>query len=165
MLHARDDYNRIQDPENKIGADEPVMLFRAQDIWMPQVLAFYANCVELTGGDPNIIAATRLHVQRAIEWQQKNGKKSPDMAADQVVQTPAPVDRPNEFWLVSINDSPEMPGEVIFKGDKPYRAVVPGVADQYPFESNKIVMIERIGSKRTEERARIAKAKNARSRR
>lgn len=28
MIHARDDYNRIQDPENKIGKDEPVLLIR-----------------------------------------------------------------------------------------------------------------------------------------
>ena len=31
MLHAREDYQRIQDPDDKIGEDEPVMLFRAQD--------------------------------------------------------------------------------------------------------------------------------------
>lgn len=26
MLHARDDYNRIQDPENKIPENEPVFI-------------------------------------------------------------------------------------------------------------------------------------------
>ena len=31
MIHARDDYNRIQDPAGKIPADEPVFLLRAQD--------------------------------------------------------------------------------------------------------------------------------------
>lgn len=29
MKHAGEDYNRIQDPENKIPADEPVFLLRA----------------------------------------------------------------------------------------------------------------------------------------
>lgn len=31
MIHSRSDYQRIQDPENKILADEPVFLLRAQD--------------------------------------------------------------------------------------------------------------------------------------
>lgn len=31
MRHAREDYNRIQDPAGKIHEDEPVFLMRAQD--------------------------------------------------------------------------------------------------------------------------------------
>lgn len=31
MIHAREDYNRIQDPDGKIPEDEPVFLIRAQD--------------------------------------------------------------------------------------------------------------------------------------
>jgi hypothetical protein len=31
MIHARADYNRIQDPANKIPQDEPVFLLRGQD--------------------------------------------------------------------------------------------------------------------------------------
>ena len=32
MIHSRNDYQRIQDPENKIPVDEPVFLLRAQDV-------------------------------------------------------------------------------------------------------------------------------------
>lgn len=32
MIHARPDYNRIQDPENKIPEDEPVFLLRAKTL-------------------------------------------------------------------------------------------------------------------------------------
>jgi hypothetical protein len=39
MIHARDDYNRIQDPMNKIPLLEPVFLLRAQDL-------FAAACVK-----------------------------------------------------------------------------------------------------------------------
>lgn len=38
MIHARNDYQRIQDPENKIPVDEPVFLLRAQDKTAPAVL-------------------------------------------------------------------------------------------------------------------------------
>lgn len=31
MKHPRADYDRIQDPDNKIPKDEPVILLRAQD--------------------------------------------------------------------------------------------------------------------------------------
>lgn len=41
MIHFREDYNRIQDPENKIGQDEPVILFRAQDRFFIAVVCFY----------------------------------------------------------------------------------------------------------------------------
>ena len=36
MRHLRADYNRIQDPHNKIGSDEPVFLLRAQDKAFPR---------------------------------------------------------------------------------------------------------------------------------
>ncbi len=39
MIHASEKYSRIQDPENKIGQDEPVFLLRAQDILAPKVVA------------------------------------------------------------------------------------------------------------------------------
>lgn len=39
MIHARNDYQeRIQDSANKIPADEPVFLLRAQDITSPSVI-------------------------------------------------------------------------------------------------------------------------------
>lgn len=47
MLHQRDDYNRTQDPENKIPKNEPVFLLRAQDKFAPDMLLQYADfCYE-----------------------------------------------------------------------------------------------------------------------
>ena len=49
MIHARKDYNRFQDPKNKIGKDEPVLLFRAQDVHFIKVLQYYLDRLELVG--------------------------------------------------------------------------------------------------------------------
>ena len=38
MIHAREDYQRIQDPEGKIGEDEPVFMVRAKDKLTPSVM-------------------------------------------------------------------------------------------------------------------------------
>jgi len=43
MKHAREDYNRFQDPENKIPVDEPVFLLRGQDIMAPMTLRHWAH--------------------------------------------------------------------------------------------------------------------------
>lgn len=43
MKHAREDYNRFQDPENKIPEDEPVFLIRGRDPIAPAVLRYYAD--------------------------------------------------------------------------------------------------------------------------
>lgn len=42
MKHARDDYNRIQDPSGKIPDDEPVFLLRGQDECAAEAVAYYA---------------------------------------------------------------------------------------------------------------------------
>jgi hypothetical protein len=46
MKHARPDYDRIQDPAGRIPADEPVLLFRAQDKHAAAVARFHADLVE-----------------------------------------------------------------------------------------------------------------------
>jgi hypothetical protein len=43
MKHARADYDRIQDPEGTIPADEPVFLLRAQDSYAARAVKFYAQ--------------------------------------------------------------------------------------------------------------------------
>lgn len=42
MLHARADYNRIQDPAGLIPEDEPVFLLRAQDRTAAFVVRWWA---------------------------------------------------------------------------------------------------------------------------
>ena len=82
MLHARKDYNRIQDPLPEfcggIPAMEPVFLLRAKDECAPDTLLFWAEEVRKKGGDPEIIEATIRQAQRMILWQLKNGMKVPD---------------------------------------------------------------------------------------
>jgi hypothetical protein len=59
MIHARDDYNRIQDPAGLIPQDEPVFLLRAQDVAAPQIVAAWADAIERLGGSPELVAAAR----------------------------------------------------------------------------------------------------------
>lgn len=80
MIHARPDYARIQDPAGKIGEDEPVMLFRAQDRHMAAVLSHYA---QLLADDPKAEPAIQHrvldHIERVLEWQAEHGAKTPDL--------------------------------------------------------------------------------------
>ncbi len=77
MKHAREDYQtRIIDTENRIPADEPVYLFRGQDMHASTVLRFYANLVESGGGDPNVVSQTRAHADLMDQWP---NKKQPDI--------------------------------------------------------------------------------------
>lgn len=43
MKHARKDYDRIQDPENKIPTDEPVFLLRGQDASAARTVRYWAT--------------------------------------------------------------------------------------------------------------------------
>lgn len=45
MKHAREDYNRIQDPANLIPENEPVFLFRAQDKFAVIALEAYVEAL------------------------------------------------------------------------------------------------------------------------
>lgn len=78
MKHARPDYDRFQDPAFLIPADEPVMLFRAQDKHFIKVLQYYRTLVDYDQGDPQIIEAITRHLALAKRWPVK---KSPDMPA------------------------------------------------------------------------------------
>ena len=79
MIHARADYNRIQDPINKIKEDEPVFLLRAKDKFMPETVRDWARKVLSEGGDSRLAAMAFDHAKLAEEWQQKNGCKLPDL--------------------------------------------------------------------------------------
>lgn len=64
MLHARPDYNRIQDPEGKIPEDMPVFLLLGKDKHAAKTVRFWANEVEKDGGDPVIVALARDHADK-----------------------------------------------------------------------------------------------------
>lgn len=75
MLHARPDYNRIQDPAGLIAEDEPVFLLRAQDKTAPHIVEAWAQSQEQIGGDPELISFAREHAKRMREWQARNSTR------------------------------------------------------------------------------------------
>ncbi len=79
MKHAREDYNRIQDPEHKIPEDEPVFLIRAHDVTAPDVVRYWAMKAGYCGADKEIIQHAKDQADRMIEWQRHHGMKIPDM--------------------------------------------------------------------------------------
>ena len=80
MKHSRPDYDRIQDPEGKIGADEPVFLVRAQDEFAPHTVLDYAARCEVRGL-PEMAEQLRQHAGAMFRWQEQHGKKLPDVPA------------------------------------------------------------------------------------
>ena len=80
MLHAREDYNRIQDPLNLIGKDEPVFLLRAKDRTAPYIVEAWANEQRmLADADIKAIQAAEQHAQLMKEWQLQHGCKTADI--------------------------------------------------------------------------------------
>ena len=79
MKHAREDYNRIQDPEGKIPEDEPVFLIRGQDLAGPQTLREWARVAEAYGASEEICNKALAHADAMIEYQRKTRHKVPDL--------------------------------------------------------------------------------------
>ena len=79
MKHARKDYDRIQDPDNKIPDDEPVFLLRGQDKFAPELLFIWALKLRLNGGDPDMAKMAEEHAQSMIRWQKYEKIKQPDL--------------------------------------------------------------------------------------
>ncbi len=79
MIHARADYNRIQDPAGIIPDDEPVFLLRARDVSAPAVVRRWADIHAQQGGDPLMASMARKHAERMEVWQAANGSKVADL--------------------------------------------------------------------------------------
>lgn len=77
MQHARSDYNRIQDPLDKIPYDEPVFLLRAQDRHAAMAVKHYAELIE---NDPDVshemVDLVKGWVEKMHSW---GVKKAPDL--------------------------------------------------------------------------------------
>lgn len=79
MKHARADYQeRIVDKAELIPEDEPVMLFRAQDVLFIHVLMHYAHELDKIGADEDMVLAVQDHIETAREWRRENQVKVPD---------------------------------------------------------------------------------------
>ncbi len=91
MIHARKDYDRVQDPaledptllgdgSTPIGKDEPVFLLRAKDRHASAVVAYYAM---LLAKDPDVDSEmAKLCLEwstRMRDWGIERGSKAPDM--------------------------------------------------------------------------------------
>lgn len=87
MVHAREDYNRIQDPAlidasllgegcSPIAEDEPVFLLRAKD---KHFLTILANYLDYVVSDSIMVEAIEAQIIRAKKWQEKNNTKEHDV--------------------------------------------------------------------------------------
>ena len=78
MKHIRQDYNdRVQDSAGIIPHDEPVMLFRAQDKHMAQVLRHYAWLLRQDKNEEMAVLVSN-HVLEVEKWQSNVKRKRPD---------------------------------------------------------------------------------------
>ena len=82
MIHARKDYDRIQDPSGKIAEDEPVILFRAHDALAPVMIAKYVELLRMHHAEQHMIDTNIVHELRMRQWQRINRCKLPDMPED-----------------------------------------------------------------------------------
>lgn len=80
MKHAREDYNRIQDPAGLIPDNEPVMVFRGQDIAAPAALRAYAVAASAAGASDELVLSVLKHARAMEEWQRLVARKTPDLA-------------------------------------------------------------------------------------
>ena len=83
MIHARRDYDRFQDPEGKIPADEPVLILRGQDTAAIPALGAYADALMELGAEKEMVDAILKHRDLMLTWQAEHGAKVAD--ADKAV--------------------------------------------------------------------------------
>lgn len=79
MKHARDDYNRIQDPAGIIPEEEPVFLIRGKDACGPAAVLYWAALAEMREAQPEVVEAATRQARLMCLWQIEHGAKVPDM--------------------------------------------------------------------------------------
>lgn len=82
MRHAREDYERIQDPEGLIPDNEPVFVIRGQDRAAPDTLRAYALKAASLGASDELVNAVRHHAMEMEKWQMEHGSKVPDLPVE-----------------------------------------------------------------------------------
>lgn len=92
MKHAREDYNRIQDPAGLIPADEPVFLLRGKDRLAAQAVRFYAMLAR-EAGCLDIARLSDRHA-RAMEKIGYHRTKLPDLPNSEAPEPPVG----NWYW-------------------------------------------------------------------
>lgn len=79
MKHAREDYNRIQDPENIIPADEPFFLLRGKDICAPTAIQAWCEDAKKHRAADNIIRTALVQADKMKQWQADHEGQVPDI--------------------------------------------------------------------------------------
>ncbi|MBS3742574.1 MAG: hypothetical protein KGY74_10680 [Candidatus Cloacimonetes bacterium] len=79
MKHAREDYNRIQDPEGKIPEDEPVFILRGQDVFAPNIVRAWIREMRYANADPKMIEKVEKLAEDMEDWQRNVKCKLPDL--------------------------------------------------------------------------------------
>jgi hypothetical protein len=77
MRHAREDYERFQDPAGIIPEEEPVFLIRGQDSVGALAVLLYAALAESVNADPDLVRRCRAHAARMAAWPKH---KTPDLS-------------------------------------------------------------------------------------
>lgn len=79
MKHARQDYNRIQDPENLIPENEPVFLLRGKDVAAPAAIEAWIAEAKKYGAKDNILQAAQDQADKMRVYQIEIERQVPDM--------------------------------------------------------------------------------------
>lgn len=82
MKHAREDYNRIQDPLGLIPDDEPVFLIRAQDKVSGDAVRAWVALAEKAGANSDILFLAQEHAKKMDAWSKR---KIPDVDLSQAI--------------------------------------------------------------------------------
>ncbi|MBN1790966.1 MAG: hypothetical protein JW830_10750 [Bacteroidales bacterium] len=78
MKFTREDYNqRIIDKAGRIPGNEPVFLLRAQDVYAPSTLRYYAKLLEEDGNN-EMAEELRNHARQMVVWQKSVRVHLPD---------------------------------------------------------------------------------------
>jgi len=79
MKHAREDYNRFQDPWDLIPENEPVFLLRGQDPFAPDLLRDWADALIKAHGDPIMAQIVRDQANAMEQWQRNRTIHIPNL--------------------------------------------------------------------------------------
>jgi hypothetical protein len=71
-------YGRVTLEHGTIGEDEPVVVFRAQDRLLPELLLHYAAMCARAGSPSRHIAITLANVTTVAEWQESSHAQVPN---------------------------------------------------------------------------------------
>lgn len=70
-------YGAVTLERGSVAADEPVVVFRAQDRLLPDLLDVYEEMCELAGSPPAHLEGIRATRERIVDWQDTHHTQTP----------------------------------------------------------------------------------------